>query len=158
MDRVGAASCCAPRPWSGRFGPGSKKSARHEQEATFVDAAFVDPGAAPALPDVGILPRAWDGKLTHTGKEYVPAHVVRASHMGARRFYVVDSNGDVSDGLTDFITENGGRMAKNLVRSVAALIVPRPGFASPQTARAAELGIPVITAADFLATPPETWA
>lgn len=145
------------RPWSGRFGPGSKKSARAERDSTFIDCNFADPGPSDPLPDVGSQPREWDGTLGTTLKDYVPVDVRRASAMGARRFLFEGLDAAGAAAATDFVQENGGRLAKYLRTSCAALIVPENAYASPREAKARSLGVPVLGLAEFLAREPSTW-
>lgn len=145
------------RPWSGRFGPGSKKSARTERDSTFIDSNFFDPGPGDPLPDVGSQPRQWDGTLGTTPYDYIPAHVRRASALGARRFLIEGLNEAGAAAATIFIEEQGGRLAKKLRTSCAALIVPDTRYASPREAKARVLGVPVVDLADFLAREPSTW-
>jgi hypothetical protein len=143
------------RPWSGRFGQGSHARARRHT-GSHIDAMFTDPGPAPSLPETGALARP-ETRINRAGN-HVP-NALKALPLGGRRVLAVDLSEAQSADFLRALSGLGGRSACNVKAALACVVVPDGARAAhPKAKRAAELGVAVMTYAQFMVRAFNGWA
>jgi hypothetical protein len=141
------------RPWNGRFGPGSKTSARKERASTYIQHGALDPGPETALSDTGCRPRRDDTATGMPNRLKRPSTEIKKTPFGGRRFYAHGLNETARERLRQHLGLHGGLVAVRLVPSVAAMITT-PGADDDRITQARAMGIPVHTLQDFLRSQP----
>ncbi|MDZ5446902.1 hypothetical protein U2F26_29945 [Micromonospora sp. 4G57] len=119
------------RAWSGHYGVRSKGSgARHQQEWTFVDPAFSDPGPAASLPHTGAAPRASEPSSTRNASSRNPscrtAAALHDTPLGGRRVLALALSGEQQRALDRRLAELGGTTGERVKASLAAVVVSLP--------------------------------
>jgi hypothetical protein len=142
------------RPWSGHYGTRSTSSgARSQQQWTFVDPAFPDPGPGVPLPDTGARPRTVEPEPADRPKATTS---LRGTPLGGRRVLPLDLDQQQTAAFDQRLAELGGTRGQRLKASLVAVVVSSAlRRAHPRAVLAVGLGVPVLTAEQFLAWEPK---